>query len=175
MQAHRHKSTIHRMRRERGLTVIIAYKMIKGVAWLILAPVLAVAVHVGLGHRLVGLAAELRHGTHAWSLQLAELLLRAATPRGLWTIVVALLVDGIASLIEGWALVHGRWWGPWLVVVTTSLLLPLEAIALVHHPHFSRFLLLAVNVAIVVYLARKALLERRAPLGPASQAEGRGE
>jgi uncharacterized membrane protein (DUF2068 family) len=165
MQAHRHKSTIRRMQRERGLTAIIAYKMVKGVAWLILAPVLAVAVHVGLGHRLLGLAAELRHGTHAWSLELAQLLLHAATPRGLWTIVVALLVDGVASLIEGWALIHGRWWGPWLVVVSTSSLLPLETIALVRHPHFSRFLLLAVNVVIVVYLARKALRERRAPRG----------
>jgi uncharacterized membrane protein (DUF2068 family) len=149
------------MRRERGLTVIIAYKVIKGGLWLVLAPALAAAVHLGLGTRLVGLAAELRHSTHAWSLELAKWIVRAATPRGLSAMVVALLADGSASLVEAWALVRGRWWGPWLVVVTTSALLPLEVVALIHHLHASRVLLLALNLAIVVYLARKALAERR--------------
>ena len=161
MHAHDAKSTIDAMQREPGLTAIIAYKFIKGSIWLALAPVLAVAIHVGLGRRLVGIADELRHDTHAWSLELAKLILRAATPRGLWTIVVALLADGIASIIEGWALVHGRWWGPWLVVVSTSLLLPFEVVAMVHHPHPSRLFLLVLNVVIVVYLARQALRERR--------------
>jgi uncharacterized membrane protein (DUF2068 family) len=149
------------MGRERALTAIIAYKVVKGVLWLVLAPVLAVAVRAGLGHQLVGLADQLRHSTHAWSLELARLLLRAATPRGLWTVVVALVADGVVSLVEGWALTRGHWWGPWLVVVTTSSLLPLEVLAVVHHPHVNRFALLGINVAIVVYLARKALRERR--------------
>jgi uncharacterized membrane protein (DUF2068 family) len=163
------------MRRERGLTVIIAYKVGKGTLWLILAPILAVAVHVGLGPELVSLADPLRHSTHAWSLELAKLITRAATPRGLWTMVIALLADGVASLIEGWALVHGRWWGPWLVVVTTSALVPFEIVALLRHPHVGRFALLAANAAIVVYLARKALLERRHDGSGAPAAEGNGE
>ena len=125
-------------------------------------PILAVAVHVGIGADLVGFADELRHHSHAWSLELAKLILSAATPRGLWTIVVALVADGASSVVEGWALVHGHWWGPWLVVVTTGSLLPFEVVALVRHPHVSRLLLLAVNVVIVVYLARKALEDRRA-------------
>jgi uncharacterized membrane protein (DUF2068 family) len=163
------------MRRERGLTAIIAYKVTKGFLWLTLAPALAVAVHVGLGHRLVGLAEQVRHGTHAWSLELARLLLRASTPRGLWTIVVALVVDGVASLVEGWALLRGRWWGPWLVVATTGLLVPFEGIALVRHPHVSRLLLVTVNVAIVVYLARNALREHRASTDAAHPDDRRAE
>ena len=171
MRPHRGESTIAAMRRERGLQVIIAYKFIKAGLWLVLAPTLAIAVHLGLGHRLLGLADELRHSTHAWSLELARLILRAATPRGLWTIVIALLADGIASLVEGWALIHGAWWGPWLVVVSTGALLPFEALALAHHPHVNRFLLLAVNMLIVVYLARKALRERAEARGSAAAAE----
>jgi len=150
------------VRRERGLTAIIAYKVIKGGLWLVLAPVLAVAVHVGLGYRLLGFAEQLRHSTHAWSLELAKLLTRAATPRGLWTMVIALVADGIASLFEGWALFHGHWWGPWLVVFTTGSLLPFELVAFVCHVHVARFLLFTVNAAIVAYLARKALRERGA-------------
>jgi uncharacterized membrane protein (DUF2068 family) len=116
---------------------------------------------MGLGDRIHGLAEHLQHHAHAWSLELARLLTRAASHRGLLTIVVALVADGIASLIEGWALLHGRWWGPWLVVVTTGSLLPFEIVALARHPHPVRFAVLCVNVVIVVYLARNAIGERR--------------
>jgi uncharacterized membrane protein (DUF2068 family) len=154
------ESTIMGVHRERGLVVIIAYKLLKGGLWLLLALGLAIGIHMGIGHRLAGVADQLRHNAHAWSLALARLLVRASTPRGLWTIVVALVVDGVSSLIEGWALLHGRWWGPWLVVVATGSLLPYELYALVRHPHPSRAALFVVNLAIVVYLARIALRER---------------
>lgn len=149
------------MRRERALVLIIIYKFVKGGLWFALALVIAVAMQMGLGDRLLGLADHLQHHAHAWSLELARLLTRAASRRGLVTVAVALVADGISSFIEGWALLHGRWWGPWLVVVATGSLLPFEITALARHPHVVRFALLAVNLAIVVYLARKALAERR--------------
>jgi len=153
------------VRRERVLVLIIAYKFAKGGLWLALALVFAVALHMGLGDRLRGLAEHLRHHANAWSLQLAQLLTRAATRRGLLTVTVALVSDGIVSLIEGWALLRGRWWGPWLVVVATGSLLPFEIAALARHPHAVRFALFAVNVAIVGYLARRAVAERREGAG----------
>jgi uncharacterized membrane protein (DUF2068 family) len=106
-------------------------------------------------------AAHLRHHSGAWSLRLADLVVRAASRRGLWTIVVALLADGALSLVEGWALVHGHWWGPWLVVVATGSLLPFEVLALLRHPHAVRAAVFLANVVIVAYLARKAMHERR--------------
>lgn len=150
------------MRRERGLVLIIVYKFVKGGLWLVLAAVLAVAMRMGLGDRLQGLADHLQHHAYAWSLELARLLTRAASHRGLVTIAVALVADGISSLIEGWALLHGRWWGPWLVVVATGSLLPFEIVALARRPHPVRFAVFLVNVAIVVYLARKAVADHRA-------------
>ena len=144
-----------KVRRERGLIVIIAYKLVKGGLWLILAVVLMVLMRMGFDGELLGLAEALRH--HA----LADLVVRAASRRALWTIVVALVADGAMSLLEGWALLHGRWWGPWLVVVATGSLLPFEVVALVKHVRPVRAALLAVNVVIVVYLARKAARERR--------------
>ena len=154
------------MRRDTGLSLIIGYKLVKGGLWLTLAVVILVLMHMGLEDRLLGLADELHHHAHAWSLMFAQLIVRAATKRGLWTIVVALVADGIVTLIEGWALLRGRWWGPWLVVVATSTLLPFEVVALVRHLHLVRVAILAVNVAIVVYLARTALRERRSSPGP---------
>jgi uncharacterized membrane protein (DUF2068 family) len=157
------------VRRDTGLSLIIGYKLVKGGLWLTLAVVILVLMHMGLEDRLLGLADELRHHAHAWSLMFAQLIVRAATKRGLWTIVVALVADGIVTLVEGWALLHARWWGPWLVVVATGTLLPFEVVALVRHLHLVRVAILAVNVAIVVYLTRTALRERREREGEESR------
>ncbi len=153
------------MRRERGLVVIIAYKLVKGGLWLVFAVSILVAAQMGLGDRLLGFADHLRHHARAWSLDLAEIVVRAASRRGLAIIVVALLADGVVSLVEGWALLYGHWWGPWLVVVATGALLPLEVVAIVRKVHAIRVILLFVNVAIVAYLARKAMRDRTAREG----------
>ncbi len=120
-------------------------------------------MRMGLSAKLEGAArGHLRHHSQAWAIQLAELLTRASTPRGLVTIIVALVADGTLTLVEGWALIHGHWWGPWLVVVATGSLLPFrEVVALARHPHVGRALILVVNLAIVAYLIRKARREHR--------------
>jgi uncharacterized membrane protein (DUF2068 family) len=149
------------VRREPGLVLIIGYKLVKGGVWLVLALVILVFMRLGLEDDLLGLAEHLRHHAHVWSLMLARLVVSAASRRGLWTIVVALIADGCVSLVEGWSLLHGRWWGPWLVVVATGTLLPLEVWSIVRHPHVVRAAVLVANAAIVFYLARKAMRERR--------------
>ncbi|MGD0676486.1 MAG: DUF2127 domain-containing protein [Polyangiaceae bacterium] len=148
------------MQRERGLIAIITYKLVKGGAWLVLAAVLALGTRWGVGGLLLRLADQLRHHAQAWSIALAKVVVRAATRRGLWTIAFALVADGTSSLIEGWALLRGHWWGPWLVVVSTGSLLPFEVVALARHAHLGRVALLAVNCVIVFYLARKAMRDR---------------
>ena len=153
--------SLARVRREKVLWLIIVYKLGKGALWLAFAAAIMVAIHFGLEDRMLGLASELRHHARAWSLELARLLVRAASRRGLWTITVALIADGSFSLVEGWALLHGHWWGPWVVVVGTGSLLPFEVVALARHLNTVRAALLVLNVLIVVYLARKALREGR--------------
>jgi uncharacterized membrane protein (DUF2068 family) len=153
--------TIFDVHRDRGVVLIIAYKLGKGVLWLVFAAVLLATMRLGLGDRMLGFAAHLRHHSGAWSLRLADLVVRAASRRGLWTIIVALLADGALSIVEGWALLHGHWWGPWLVVVATGSLLPFEVLALLRHPHAVRAAVFLANAVIVAYLARKAMRERR--------------
>ena len=161
MQRHRSEHTIVTVQRERGVVLIIAYKLVKAALWFVLAATIAVMTSMGLGSDLLGLADHLRHHAGAWSLQLADLVTRAATRRGLWTIVVALVADGLLSVLEGWSLWHAHWWGPWLVVVATGSLLPFEVLSFVRHPHLVRACVFLLNLAIVAYLARKALRERR--------------
>jgi uncharacterized membrane protein (DUF2068 family) len=65
-------------------------------------------------------------------------------------VAVAVIVDGTVTLVEGWAL-HGRYrWSRWLVVATTSSLLPIEVVTLVRHPSAGRVMLVLVNALIVV-------------------------
>lgn len=173
MRAHCGKSTIESVKRERGLAVIIAYKLGKGGLWLALAVALVVLMHMGLADRLLGVAEHLRLHARAWSLRLAELLVTAATRRGLYTIMVALIADGAFSLVEGWALWTGQTWGKWLVVVSTGTLLPFEVAAFAKHPHAVRAVLFVLNLVIVVYLARKALEETRAKTDPSPRWNGR--
>jgi uncharacterized membrane protein (DUF2068 family) len=163
------------LRRDRGVEIIIAYKAIKGALWLVLATVIAVLVHLDLADHVAGMAEALRVHARPWSLGLARLLLSASSRHALWTLVAALYTDGTLTLVEGWALYHGRWWGPWLVVVATGALLPYEVLILVRHPRVIRALLLLVNAAIVVYLARVASRHARARLTrPASPDPGSG-
>jgi uncharacterized membrane protein (DUF2068 family) len=152
--------------RPRGLVVIIAYKIIKGVLWLAFAVALPVLVHFGLEDWVLSISAHLQHHAGAWSVALGRLVARAASRRGIFVILVALLADGSASLVEGWALVHGAWWGPWLVVATTASLLPFEVLAFLRHRHAVRAAVFLANAAIVWYLARTALRERRERLEP---------
>jgi uncharacterized membrane protein (DUF2068 family) len=149
------------VRPERGIQVIVAYKLGKAVLWFVFAIVLVAGMRFGIEDRLEGVAHALRHHAHVWSLRLADLVVRAASRRGLWTIVVALVADGSLSLLEGWSLLHGAWWGPWVVVVATASLLPFEVVALLRHPHIVRAVLFLVNLVIVGYLLRAALRERR--------------
>jgi uncharacterized membrane protein (DUF2068 family) len=150
------------VQRERGLVVIIAYKLVKGSVWMALALVIVVLMRMGIGDDVLALSERLRHHSGAWSIELGNLLVRAASRRGLWTVVVALVADGILTLVEGWALWRNHWWGPWLVVVATGSLMPFEVASLARSPHLSRAVVLAVNALIVWYLARKALRDHRA-------------
>ncbi len=139
----------------------MTYKLVKGVAQCAAAAVIAGLVLFGYGPELAELATQLRrHVAGAWSVKLANVLVALASPHRLWEIVVALVLDGALTVFEGVSLVRGYWWGPWLVVVATSSLLPFEVLALLEHRHAGRLVLLAINLAIVVYLVGRARRER---------------
>lgn len=141
---------------EVGQSAIAAYKGIKGAIELVLALVLGLATLVGarVDASIVHVGHALRHGVvEAWSIELAALL----TPTHVAWTALALLLDGALTTLEGWALRRGHSWGPWLVVVATSCFIPFEIIAVAHHARVLRIAMLVLNVAIVAFLARKAL------------------
>jgi uncharacterized membrane protein (DUF2068 family) len=134
-----------------GLRAVITYKLVKAPLQLVVALLLAV-----LGTRLqIHLAAvdeTLRQqATAGWSVAIAHQL-GGLSPHDLHLTVAAFAGDGSLTLIEGLLLWRGKWWAPWLVVVTMALLLPLELVAFVHKVTVGRMVLLLVNLAIVAYL-----------------------
>jgi len=90
---------------------------------------------------------------------------------------IAGLGYGVLELVEGTGLWLDQLWAEYLTVVATSLLIPLELYELVHRPSVWKAGGLAVNVAIVGYLAY--LLGRRSSssreLEPRNPSERRGE
>jgi uncharacterized membrane protein (DUF2068 family) len=149
--------------RETGVRLIILYKTVKGCLGLAACCTLFVLLATHETAPLEALGGALRHHfAGAWSVALARLVLSAVEPKHLVLVATALGFDGVLTLVEGWALHHGHWWGPWLVVVATSSLLPFEIVALVRHLHLGRLIVFCVNVAIVAYLVRHALSRRKA-------------
>jgi uncharacterized membrane protein (DUF2068 family) len=139
-----------------GLRLIIGYKVVKAMAELLAGASFLILGSVGLAERLTYVAQAIRHHvTEAWSISLAERLIDVSTAHHVFVVAVAVIFDGTVTLIEGWAL-HCRYrWSRWLVVGTTSLLLPFEAVTLTRHPSAGRVVLLLVNALIVAYLIRR--------------------
>jgi uncharacterized membrane protein (DUF2068 family) len=150
-------------RRDAGLRVITAYKLVKGCISLAGALALAVTILTHHAHAIDSWATALAHHmTRAWSLELAHLLQGIVQPKRLWLATGALAVDGALTTIEGWALHHGKRWGEWLVVVASGSLLPFEIIAIARGVHVWRVAAFLLNAVIVWYLARRAWRRHRA-------------
>jgi uncharacterized membrane protein (DUF2068 family) len=154
-------------RPQTGIRVIVAYKLVKAAVQLALAPGVYLLSRTA-ADRLHAFAERLcEEAVSPPALRLAHALLRVSSPRFLAVVAVALVVDGVISLVEGWALHRRLWFAEWMIVVATAGLLPLELTALVRHPHPGHALVVAANLAIVVYLVyRRARHLPPAPTPP---------
>ncbi|HUK65614.1 MAG TPA: DUF2127 domain-containing protein [Anaeromyxobacteraceae bacterium] len=157
---------MNKARRDLGERLIVAYKVVKAVAEVLLAFGLVFLAGTGEIESLRTLGIELRRNLASrWSLELGRVISGLLSERGLHFVELGLLLDGAVSAFEGYSLWRGYRWGAWLVVVATALPLPLEVAAIVRHHRFGRVLLAVLNLAIVVYLAVR-ILRRGAPSLP---------
>lgn len=147
---------------EAALRAIITYKWVKGAVQLLLAAALAITLLLGFHDELARWAHEFRnHSTRAYAVVLGRALETATSKRGLHITLLALLVDGCVTCLEGWALHRRRPWGPWLVVGVTGSLLPFELYELFHRFRPIRLLVLVVNAAVVAFLVAHARAQAR--------------
>ena len=162
------------MKRPAGLQTIIVYKLAKSVVQALLGVAFIWLLARGAEAGAATFAEFLlEHFTGAWAAQLATVLVRATTAGRVKLLAFAMIGDSILSGVEGLALRAGRWWAPWLVVIATSALLPIEIWELARRPAWGRVGIVGVNLAVVAYLLRAAAREHRAAMQPPpAQASG---
>jgi uncharacterized membrane protein (DUF2068 family) len=141
-----------------GVKVVVIYKIVKSAVELLIGCAFLALGSAGLPGEFAKLArAVRRHAAPAWGIALAERLADASTSHHVYVVAMAMIFDGILTGVEGWALYRGFAWGQWLVIGTTSSLLPWEGVTLIRHPSIGRSAILVVNVLIVAYLVRSRI------------------
>jgi uncharacterized membrane protein (DUF2068 family) len=145
-----------------ALRSIVLYKVAKSSLTLVAAVALVALWPFGLPDWIAHLAVRLRHHfVQAWTVHVADWLVKNTSRHRIELTIAALFMDGTLTGIEGWSLHRRYWWGPWLVVVATGGLLPVEVYEWIRHRHLGRAVLFVVNLAIVLFLARHAWREHR--------------
>ncbi len=90
-------------------------------------------------------------------------LLGLITPDTVHLGAAVLVAYGLLRALEAWGLWHARAWASWLGCISAALYLPLDLYAIVKHPGWASWLLLAVNVLVVWVLARDLGKRHRKP------------
>ena len=140
-----------------ALRSIVLYKVVKAAVVLTAGVVLMALWPFGLPEWIEHLAVRLRHHfVEAWAVHLADWLVKHTSRHRIELLIAALFIDGTLTGVEGWSLKRRFWWGPWLVVVATGSLLPVEVYEWLRHPRVGRAVLFVVNLAIVLFLAHHA-------------------
>lgn len=141
-----------------ALKLIIGYKFAKAPLVLLLA-VLLTASPRGAEHAARVLSRELSEGG-ALLAKIGAWLGLHMSRKDVHHAAFLAWGDGLVTLLEGVLLLRGHAWGEWIVVAALAALIPFEAISLERHPGPLKVVVLTLNVAIVIYLARRRWQER---------------
>ncbi|MDE1894324.1 MAG: DUF2127 domain-containing protein [Xanthomonadaceae bacterium] len=144
------------LQRHPGLRVIAMYEMVKTACLLLLA---LAAFHLDQQQNFEQLVHWLEHldltGSNALRWNLVSMLVDFGPSK---FVAIGLVTLGYALLfaVEGIGLWLGKHWAEWFTVIATGSLIPIELYETLHHFSWLKFLMLAGNVAIIVYLVRIA-------------------
>jgi uncharacterized membrane protein (DUF2068 family) len=139
-----------------GFVWIIVFKYVKAAAFLLLA--FAALRLARFPHRSepIELARLLGVDEHKEIVQRTAQVVAALSPFQIHAIAAALAVIGLVFLTEGTLLWLRIPWATYFTITLTALGIPPEIIEIVHRPHsIRRYVLLAVNAAILIYLWRR--------------------
>jgi uncharacterized membrane protein (DUF2068 family) len=151
-----------------GFLSIIVFKYFKGVVFLLAGIVAVRLARVDPFPSAEQIARFLRSSPEN------ELVrwIAGVTPRQIVEIGILSLFAGIIFSVEATLLAFQIWWSTYFTITLTALGIPLEIYEILQRPHgFRRYLILAVNVVILVYLwkrrneFRRELPEKR-PFAP---------
>lgn len=144
-----------------GLRTVAVMEALKGLAVLALCFVLLSLLHKDLDSVVDQLTTWLRVNPDSrvadWFYELAD----RTTGRGIWTAVSVGLVYSLCRFVEGYGLWNQRHWAEWFAVISGAVYLPFELFAMVAHPHWTKVVVLVVNILVVLYILRILIETRR--------------
>jgi uncharacterized membrane protein (DUF2068 family) len=139
----------------RGLMLIAAFKLLKGIALL--------ALGIGalrLLHKDVAAVADqwinaFRVDPHNRYIHWLLAKLPMVDDRKLKELSAGTFIYSAIFLTEGMGLAFHKRWAEYFTIITTSSFLPLEVYELIHRATFAKGVALLTNIAVVVYLVRE--------------------
>jgi uncharacterized membrane protein (DUF2068 family) len=157
---HRKPQAVDEHASKAGLRAVAIFEAAKGVLVLVLAATL-----VAMRNRMEGLASELLYHLHiGFDHRWAQALLHGASDLGdmrIWTVLVAALAYATVRFVEAWGLWYRRVWAEWFALLSGALYLPLEILKVAEHHHWETIAILAINLAIVLYMLEIRVREMR--------------
>jgi uncharacterized membrane protein (DUF2068 family) len=144
-----------------GLRTVAVVEAVKGAAVIALCVVLLSLLHRDLDLVVDHVTEWLRLNPDSrvadWFYELAD----RTTGRGIWTAVTVGMAYSMGRFVEAYGLWNQRHWAEWFAVISGAIYLPFELVALIAHPHWTKFVILAGNILVVLYILRILIENRR--------------
>ncbi len=137
----------------RGLRLIAAFKLLKGLALLALGIGALKLLHKDVEAIVVHWINVFQVDPHGHYIHLLLAKLAILDDKRLKELSVGTFIYSAIFLTEGVGLALGKRWAEYLTIISTASLLPLEIYELTKHTSIGKVLALAINLAVVVYLA----------------------
>src|SRR6266481_2231769 len=136
----------------RGLRLIAAFKLLKGLALLALGIGALKLLHKDVEAIVVHWINVFQVDPHSHYMTLLLAKLSRLDDRRLKELSAGTFIYSAIFLTEGVGLALGKRWAEYLTIISTASLLPLEGYELAKHASIGKGLALVVNLAVVVYL-----------------------
>jgi uncharacterized membrane protein (DUF2068 family) len=161
-QTHHHRppQAVDERASKAGLRAVAIFEAVKGLLVLLLAFGL-VAVH----DRIEDLAESFLYHLHVdfdhkWAQALMHGASRLSDLR-VWTVLAVACSYATVRFVEAWGLWQRRVWAEWFALLSGALYLPLEIVKVVEHRSWEAITVLAINLAIVLYMLEIRIREAR--------------
>jgi uncharacterized membrane protein (DUF2068 family) len=149
-----------------GLRVIGAYKLAKALLFVVVGLWIVRLDPTHLVRDMVRLVVRLRLDPDSRLVHRALARLSGLDGTHLEEIGAGVVLYGLLYVVQGVGLILQRRWAEYLVVITTSLLIPFELFELLRRPRPVPAIVLLLNLMIVAYLVVRLRRERTFPARP---------
>jgi uncharacterized membrane protein (DUF2068 family) len=136
----------------RGLRLIAAFKLLKGLALVALGIGALKLLHKDVEAIVVHWITIFQVDPHGHYMRLLLAKLSILDDRRLKELSIGTFIYSAIFLTEGVGLALGKRWAEYFTIITTSSLLPIEVYELGKHASIGKGVALVINLAVVVYL-----------------------